>query len=117
MKHHDAEQTFIELVKQHLNSSVECLDASTVARLQRARQEALLVNPKRPFWLWPVSWAATTCTALVVLTLWWGSVFNPVEIGSIPPVEDIDLLVSTETFDFYEDLDFYGWLAEHDQAS
>lgn len=35
----------------------------------------------------------------------------------IPALEDLELLASAEPLDLYEELDFYDWLVEHEQAS
>jgi hypothetical protein len=32
--------------------------------------------------------------------------------GTLPPLEDIDLLAAEENLEFYDSLEFYAWLAE-----
>lgn len=111
------EDPLISQVKDQLDQSVERLDTEVVARLRRARYEALHSQPKPLPWLWPLSGLATACTALLVIALWWQVPEKPVSNGTAQIIEDVEVLMAADQLEFYEDLEFYGWLAESDRAS
>jgi len=109
----DSEQELLAFVKQHLDQSLLHLDGETQSRLRIARRRALRGQPKQHPWVWP-AWGLTAACALVLaLALWVGF---PVGSNSVPMLEDVELLASADSLDFYEDMDFYGWLAEYDPA-
>ena len=109
--------------KQLLDKSARELDDTTVARLRGARarawQRAAATPPApvrhpRPRWWLPVaSVALAGVTAAVVGVLWFGT---PAGI-LINGFEDIELLASKESPDFYAELEFYHWLASRVDAT
>ena len=111
------EDAFLSQVKDQLNRGSDTLDKEVVARLRRARYEALHSKPKHIPGLWPISGLATACTALLVVAIWWERPVEPVPNGTAQIVEDVEVLTATDQLDFYEDLEFYGWLAETERAS
>ena len=103
-------------IKSQLEASVQHLDGATQSKLTQARHRALSgLTRRRTAWL-P---AAVTAGVLAVTAI---AVVRYVDVerraaSSVVAVEDVDMLASGEAPDFYEDLDFYTWLAEeHDDA-
>lgn len=99
-----------ELLRKHEAT----LDELTIARLRAARLRALDARSAR----WRTL-AATTAVGLALALagiVWFRA---PAELP-VPPspeiVADLDLLTS-ESPDFYEDLEFYRWLATQPDAS
>jgi hypothetical protein len=103
------EREFLAKVRVELDRSTDDLDDLTVARLRAARRRALDARPRRFGWLAAAGIAATAVAAgLMAVALW-----TPVT----PPAsgfESIELLGEADV-DFYENLDFYHWLAENRQ--
>ena len=104
-------------------ASVDELDAATLSRLNRARQQALAAaaGPKRTGWRWKV-WAPAGALAASVLAavLWLRS---PSETGAPAPVaatptspnvqqDPLELLMAGEDLDLATEaeLEFYAWI-------
>jgi len=91
------------------------LDDIVVAKLRAARLRATEIAARkneRPAWFRPVGGLVTaTLVVGIAATLW---VTNP----AVPRygVEDIDILASAESPEFYQDLEFYLWLEEQPRA-
>ncbi|MBI3576047.1 MAG: hypothetical protein HY083_10425 [Gammaproteobacteria bacterium] len=108
--------------KQLLDKSARELDDTTVARLRAARarawQRAAATPPApvrrpRPRWWLPVgSVALAGVTVAVVGALWFATPAGAPLTG----IEDIELLASKETPEFYAELEFYQWLASRVDA-
>ncbi len=108
---------FLIQVKDQLDQAVETLPPEVVARLRRARHDALHSQPTRIPWWWPISGLATAGVALFMAALWWEAPRDPLPNDPPQLVEDVEVLMAADQLDLYEDLEFYGWLAEHDRAS
>lgn len=108
------EATLIARTKQVLDDSVVGLDQVTVLRLQRARMAALSARPvlKRR-WIGVGGLAMASVAALVILL--WTKQPAP-ERQHIPPLEDMELMMSAENVELAQDLEFYDWLADVDQT-
>lgn len=106
----DSEHRFIAAAKDLLEEELTRLDAPIADRLRRARREAVEAGRKPARRLWAAGLAAT-CVALVAVFLW---IWEPVAPQAIPNPEDVEILASAEDLDFYEDLEFYAWLADAD---
>jgi hypothetical protein len=108
--------TWTGQVKQILDDSAQGLDASTLSRLNRARQRAL--ESKRPRalrpWFLPAG-LASACAVLIAVAVAWHTPSKPV-----PPAftgasdgalaNDLDMMTGDDGIEFYQDLDFYAWL-------
>lgn len=115
----DREAAFLDRAKALLDQRADELDARTLARLQGARRAVLESRPHstgaigRPA-IGRMIWAgglATATVAVVAGSLW---LLQPATQAPAGALEDLDLLTASETLDFYEDLEFYGWLVESD---
>ncbi len=113
------EKDLLNKTRQALDESVDSLDASTLSRLNQARQQALRSKiTRRNFvatWL-PASVAAALVIAITVNMM-------PDFQKSIEPKElteqafdDIDIIASSAELDLLEDLEFVGWLIEEQDA-
>lgn len=114
-KHSD--QTFADEAGNLLREANEQLDAATVSRLNQARQSAIaqLEPPRAAFdnrWI-PVG--ALAASVLVATALWLGHEpetpeSNPFAETMADQMEDLDILMSDEDFELYDDLEFFSWL-------
>jgi hypothetical protein len=114
MKTPEEENPFLENVKGLLNAGAENLDHGTKQRLEQVRIEALKSDAeKRGGFFTPLRWVmvggfATATVAAVSLLFWLPT--SPVVLPG-KQLEDLEIITSTEHIDFYQDLDFYRWLA------
>jgi hypothetical protein len=114
------EDRFLEQARRELDRAAGDLDMVTAARLRAARLRALDV-PRVPRWRhsWLVATgglAAAGLVAVVAGLLWLSPpAAPPVNVAAVD-AEDVELLDSQESPDFYADLDFYDWLANRDNV-
>jgi hypothetical protein len=108
------EERILGMVKDLLDEEVENLDARTKRRLEQARMGALDAAGEsrwgsfmRRRWLMFGSFA-TAATAAVAVFMWLHASPGVLPAGQI---EDFEIITSQERMDFYENLDFYRWLA------
>jgi len=104
-------------VGQRLRESADGLDAQTRSRLNQARQKALDELSPRPLWhRHPVMAGAATAAVAVVALLMWQPIENGPEVIAPPAFDapDLELLMTDESLDMLEDLEFYTWLAAED---
>jgi hypothetical protein len=108
------ERQLVAGIRQQLDRSCNALDGHTLSRLNRIRHAALERKQSRTSrMLLPFGGFVTACVLVVSVML-----FTP---GTAPetdavasPLEDIDILTSSDSLDLYEDYEFYQWLAEND---
>ncbi len=99
-----------EQARQLLDDSAQGLDAATLSRLNRARQIALATRARRPmqFWFVPAG-LASACALLLALGTWpphhAGDALNPAVVVATDADDG-----TTDTPEFYQDLEFYAWL-------
>ncbi|MCG8435437.1 MAG: hypothetical protein MJA83_15550 [Gammaproteobacteria bacterium] len=99
--------------KQEFEQSVAELDAHVLSRLNRARQAAVQEAARSKVIRFRNTWAPAavfTLAALAITTavLWRGV---PPEPAAEPDVE-LEILLSGENLELYEELEFYTWLDE-----
>lgn len=101
---------FTRQIKTVLDHGNHNLDADTAARLARARRAAL-AGPARPrrHWHPAANGLAIAAGLLLAVGLW---LSRPAPETAPPDMEDLQLLAEKPDLDFYQDLDFYVWLAE-----
>lgn len=117
MNEPNEERKATKLAKQALDSYAESLDAETLSKIGSVRRQVLEgINKPMP---WYSSWfvmagggIAAAALALIV-TL---RIATESEFDAIPATEDIELLVSGEELDFFDQLEFYQWLEEDKSA-
>lgn len=98
--------------KQAFDQSVDGLDAATLSRLNRGRQAALAEGRHSPAfagrqWLrWVPATGVATAVVLVLLTQQ-----GPGDADVIAaPASDLEILLSEESIEMLEELEFYSWL-------
>jgi len=114
MNGHD-EERFVRAAKDLLGASVADLDGATLSGLARARSRALERRPGRR-WLWrplPLSaMAAAMATAILVFMV----ALRPDRENGLDKalVADLELVTAEEPVEFFENIEFYEWLAAED---
>lgn len=107
------EDKFVHAAKRLLDESVTELDGATLSRLAQARNRALERRAGRARLWRPLSMTAMgAAMAAVVLAL-----FVTLRPGGEPDtalVADLELVTAEESVEFFEDMEFYEWLAEED---
>ncbi len=115
-----ADKALLDYARESLDQEVAGLDPAVMTRLNRARQQALAGRARTPRarrrqnrrWWWPAGGLATAVAAgLAVILLSPGP-----ELPTAPVLTDLEILASAEGVDFYEELEFYLWLAEQVDA-
>lgn len=116
-----------------LDESAQQLDAATLSRLNRARQAALARRRPRAAhaWFLPVG-LVSACALLLAVALWHVRAPGPVAgsaalatpaaatataNGSGFNANDLDMVSSDDSLEFYQDLEFYAWLDAQDPGS
>ena len=105
------DEKLISQVRETLDDSVNRIDAETSQRIIAARQQALTSAPKKftvPKLLTAAATAFSILLAVVIVNV---QLNKPLESES---VEALELIASQDTFELYEELEFYTWLAEED---
>ncbi len=98
--------------RQLLDEDAAGLDASVVAQLGAARQSAMTALRSRRRLESMLGWAAAAGVVLA-LNIWWWQPQLPPGVSA----EDFEVIVSGEQMELYEDLDFYGWVGDDNDAS
>jgi hypothetical protein len=120
VKHAKPEERFVARVREVLEESAAKLDGGTRARLAGLRRSALASGQAREassprLWLrWPI-WAAAATLALVA-TVYFTTPRPTPEQMAASAAEDLEIVTAADGLEFYEQLDFYTWLAEDGNA-
>lgn len=107
------DEAFLAASKALLDESARALDADITARLRRARYRALEAKSRPFFWLLPAGGLAAASVAVLAVALW---IYQPARPAPMQGVEDLEILSSSENLELFDDLEFYGWLAERDRT-
>lgn len=109
------EADFSDYVRQQLDQQSAPLPRHVVQSLRTARVKALTQHPVKAAPGFPV-WKPIASFATVMVLVGTVLYFNGYRPGDNFPDADMDaeLLFSDEGFQFYEDLEFYRWLANND---
>jgi len=111
-----AEDTFSEKAKAVFDESVDNLDGETRSRLNRGRQAALAeIDRKRSAWIQWAPVGGVAAAALLAVVLWTG---NPAvdELASPAMAADIEILLTEDSLEMLEDLEFYSWIELSDET-
>ena len=103
-----------EAAKKAFDQTVDGLDAATLSRLNRGRQAALDAarQPARQWLRWV---PATGVAAAVLLLLVTQQGPGDVEVIAAPAA-DLEILLSEESIEMLEELEFYSWLETEDES-
>ena len=108
-RHDNPDERIARTAKQSFDESVDRLDAVTLSRLNRGRQAAL-AEIARPVRRWQQWMPASGLAAAVLLAVF--AFRGPAEVDIVgEPATDLEILLSEESIEMFEDLEFYSWLA------
>lgn len=105
----ERESSLMQRAKVILDHSVEELDQQTILRLQRARLDALTPRPRSVRWMF-AGGVATFSVVVLAVTLWMS---KPVAVMPVHEADDLEVVTAAENLEFYDEIDFYRWLADH----
>lgn len=100
-----------ENIKQTLDDSVGALDANTLSKIRQIRAQAIEKADTKKQNHWQgilVGGLATTCVMVLAVMMLLNS---PTSIEPVP-VDDLELISSSDNLELFEDLEFYEWLEE-----
>ena len=99
-------------IRQALDESADALDANTLSKIRQIRAQAVEKAAGKSFnWFGVMSGAlATTCVIVFAVMV---LIKTPTTMQSVP-VDDLELISSSDSLELYEDLEFYEWLEEHE---
>ena len=111
-------------IQSHLDNKVAGMDGQLQSRLRQARSRAIddhLATPgKSALMTWlpaGAAMAAVILLAVLLLPLQQETSFeSPDSFPAALAAEDLDILTQPEDLEFYEDLDFYSWMAAHEMG-
>lgn len=109
----EKEERFINAAKVTLDRSTEDLDDGVLRRLRVARHRALETPASAAAWAWASGLAAASVVVLAV-TFW---LMQPSVTDPLPDLNDLGVLATAENLEFYDDLEFYSWLAVRESAT
>lgn len=106
------DEEVVRTAKRAFDESVDALDGETLSRLNRGRQAAL-AEASRSGPQWTRWMPATGLAAAVLLAVF--ALRGPADVSTIaPPTADLDIVLSEESIEMLEDLEFYSWLDSQD---
>lgn len=116
-----SEDAFLENIREELDRSCESLDGHTQSRLNSIRHAAIEQGQKSPgrALLAPFGGFVTACVLVLLVTVYYPGqteLSSPETPGTVSPIEDLDILTSNESLDFFENLEFYQWLEENESS-
>lgn len=123
----DFEKKLKTLSQHTFDKQTNALDDNILKRLKASRQQAIDSMPPTkqsnsdsndifPSWLSSVSTAtAFASVALIISSLWLQTDIKTQSLAT--PLDDIELLSSTDELEFYENLDFYIWVEDEANSS
>lgn len=100
------DEELVQQAKEAFDRSVDGLDAATLSRLNQGRQAAL-AEAREPGHAW-LRWLPATAAVVAVLLVM-NSLQSPGDVG-VMPVTDLDIILSEESIEMLEELEFYSWL-------
>ena len=111
---HPSDHECVGQAKVVLDRAVGKVDHATALRLQQGRLASLDARARRSSWrFWASGVAIASLAALVVLL--WTQLAAPPQHATVS-LDDFELVTSVENVELAEDLEFFHWLADDDQA-
>lgn len=114
MSHLPEDKKMLDAVSATLDKSCDSLDGYTLSRLNKIRHDALAQSRRRKAMLGPFGGFVTASVLVFIVSLWYQ---NSAEILSPnSAIEDLEILTSSESLEFFEDFEFYQWLEENESS-
>jgi len=115
----DIDKEFLQHSRKLLDDSVDSLDATTLSRLNQARQKALDSRAtgahRTNFFLTTTGVVFASFAVAAIVVLLWTTVSPQQSPVLAQQYEDIDMLTSDAELDLLEDLEFVSWLVGENQ--
>jgi hypothetical protein len=104
------DKQFSDQAKAAFDASVDALDAETLSKLNRGRQQALaaLERPRRRWSAWAPATGVAAALLVAVMLLQSPVSLDKAELPST--VADMEILLGEDSIDMLEELEFYSWL-------
>ena len=111
MTREDKQAEFERRIKAMLDEGDNELDGHVMSRLTQARHAAIdsLDKRSRSYSTWAPA-AVVAGASVFALILWLGQQSPGPEGQQVAVLEDLELMLSEEDLEFYEELEFYAWL-------
>ncbi len=115
------EQAFLDKASDALDKSCDSMDGQTLSRLNRIRHAAIEHGQQSQgrTLLSPFGGLITACVFVFVVSVFYpgqSDIPIPVTPDNGTAIEDLDILTSTESLEFFENLEFYQWLEENESS-
>lgn len=108
----EQEQRWLHTAKALLDRSADELDQPTTLRLQRARVRAMTGRPRSArSGRWMFAGGLTTASAMILASVVWFS--KPAAVIPLHEADDVEVVTAAEHLEFYDEIEFYQWLADH----
>lgn len=108
------EQELNKHIRQDLDDSVDVLDANTLSKIRQIRAQAVdRAADKQAHGLFsrPRFLAGSLATVCVMVLAVVVLLNSPTSVNSVP-LDDLELISSSDNLELFEDLEFYEWLEE-----
>jgi len=119
-KPQDDEQAFLKSVQQTLDAATSDLDEKTSSALRNIRHAALQqpAHSVHSVWTGAAGMISIGVSVFAIaLTIMQPKYHLSSLDDNVSLIEDIELISSSEDFELYDNLDFYIWLNELNEAS
>ena len=118
MNQQDREQEFLHTIRTALDESLDHIDGHAQSRLRQARSKALQTR-QRKTWLQAFAWLPAGSVAAICVVAIASILYLNTSSVSIPVngFNDVDLIASGESLEFFEDMEFYEWLALEESSA
>lgn len=111
-----ADDAFEQKAKRQFDDSVARLDGRTQSQLNQARHAALAeLNSARPAWVQWLPATGVAAAALIALLVWSGKPQID-ELTAPEVVSDMEILLTEDSLEMLEDLEFYSWIDLDEQS-
>ncbi len=99
-------------IRQALDESLDSLDANTLSRIRQIRAQAVdKAKAHHVNWLGVMTGVlATACVMVFAVMI---LLQSPTTMQTVP-VDDLELISSSDNLELFEDLEFYEWLDEYE---
>ena len=111
------EDAFATRARERFEESVSRIDGATQSKLTQARHRALaeLAAPRPVLLRWAPA-AGVTAAAVVAVVMWSGGP-GVVDIGAPDTAGDMEILLTEDSLEMLEDLEFYSWIDFDEEQS